>query len=141
MDQADAAVWQEVCRLLENPERLEQEYRQRLHPQQRPKEHEGLEAQMSKLHRGIARLIDSYAEVKEGLHHADFQRHAGTSFVPWSNGLKWMSNRSVSSFASVRCLFHLLQTTPLTIGKIVEGVYTPVDSIAMWVQPTSCSQS
>ena len=62
MDQADAAVWQEVCRLLENPERLEQEYRQRLHPQQQPKEHEGLEAQMSKLRRGIARLIDSYAD-------------------------------------------------------------------------------
>src|SRR5260221_8030114 len=34
-----------------------------------------------------------------------------------------MSNRSVSSFASVRCLFHLLQTTPLTIGNIVGGVY------------------
>jgi site-specific DNA recombinase len=62
MDQTDAAVWQEVCRLLENPERLEQEYRQRLQPQQQPKEHEGLEAQMSKLRRGIARLIDSYAE-------------------------------------------------------------------------------
>jgi site-specific DNA recombinase len=62
MDQADAAVWQEVCRLLENPERLEQEYRQRLHPQRPSNEHEGLEAQMSKLRRGIARLIDSYAD-------------------------------------------------------------------------------
>jgi site-specific DNA recombinase len=62
MDQTDAAVWQEVCRLLENPERLEQEYRQRLQPQQKQGEHEGLETQMSKLRRGIARLIDSYAE-------------------------------------------------------------------------------
>ena len=62
MDQADAAVWQEVCRLLEEPERLEQEYRQRLQPQQQPNEHEGLEAQMGKLRRGIARLIDSYAD-------------------------------------------------------------------------------
>src|SRR6266567_3136499 len=62
MDQADTTVWQEVCRLLENPERLEQEYRQRLQPQQQPKEHEGLDAQMSKLRRGIARLIDSYAD-------------------------------------------------------------------------------
>jgi site-specific DNA recombinase len=62
MDQADAAVWQEVCLLLENPERLEQEYRQRLQPQQKPDEYAGLEAQMSKLRRGIARLIDSYAE-------------------------------------------------------------------------------
>ncbi len=62
MDQADAAVWHEVCRLLEEPERLEQEYRQRLHPQHEPTEQKGLEAQMSKLRRGIARLIDSYAE-------------------------------------------------------------------------------
>jgi site-specific DNA recombinase len=30
MDQADAAVWQEICRLLEEPERLEQQYRQLL---------------------------------------------------------------------------------------------------------------
>lgn len=62
LDQTDAAVWQEVCRLLEEPERLEQEYRQRLQPPQRPDEHAGLEAQMGKLRRGIARLIDSYAE-------------------------------------------------------------------------------
>jgi site-specific DNA recombinase len=62
MDQADAAVWQEVCRLLEHPERLEQEYRRRLQPQQQQGEHEALEAQRSKLRRGIVRLIDSYAE-------------------------------------------------------------------------------
>src|SRR5258708_16410439 len=62
MDQTDAAVWREVCQLLEEPERLEQEYRQRLRPQQKPKEQEGLDAQMGKLRRGIARLIDSYAE-------------------------------------------------------------------------------
>jgi len=62
MDQTDTAVWQEVCRLLENPQRLEQEYRQRLHPQQQPNEHEGMLAQLSKLRRGIARLIDSYAD-------------------------------------------------------------------------------
>ena len=62
LDQTDAAVWQEVCQLLEEPKRLEQEYRQRLQPQQRPNEHEGLEAQTGKLRRGIACLIDSYAE-------------------------------------------------------------------------------
>ena len=62
LDQTDAAVWQEVCQLLEEPKRLEQEYRQRLQPQQRPNEHEGLEAQTGKLRRGIVRLIDSYAE-------------------------------------------------------------------------------
>ena len=51
MDQADTAVWQEVCRLLEEPERLEQEYRQRLQPQEKLHEHEGLDTQMSKLRR------------------------------------------------------------------------------------------
>ncbi len=62
MDQADTMVWQEVCQLLEEPERLEQEYRQRLHPQQKPNEQVNLQTQMSKLRRGIARLIDSYAD-------------------------------------------------------------------------------
>jgi site-specific DNA recombinase len=62
MDQTDAAVWQEVCQLLEDPERLEHAYRQRLHPHPPPGEQEGLQTQMGKLRRGIARLIDSYAE-------------------------------------------------------------------------------
>ena len=38
------------------------EYRQRLQPHEMPNEHEGLEIQMGKLRRGIARLIDSYAD-------------------------------------------------------------------------------
>lgn len=46
MDQTDAAVWQEVCRLLEEPERLEQEFRRRLLPHQHSQEHEGMETQM-----------------------------------------------------------------------------------------------
>jgi site-specific DNA recombinase len=62
IDQTNAAVWREVCQLLEKPERLEQEYRQRLQPQQKPKEQDGLDAQMGKLRRGIARLIDSSAD-------------------------------------------------------------------------------
>lgn len=62
LDQTDAAVWQEVCRLLEEPERLEQEYRRRLLPRQKPDEDAGLQTQMGKLRRGIARLIDSYAD-------------------------------------------------------------------------------
>jgi len=53
---------QEVCRLLEDPARLEQAYRLRLHTHQPPAEQAGLDTQMGKLRRGIARLIDSYAE-------------------------------------------------------------------------------
>ncbi|MBO0779587.1 MAG: hypothetical protein J2P37_12240, partial [Ktedonobacteraceae bacterium] len=62
IDQTDTAVWQEVCQLLEEPEQLEQEYRQRLQPPSKPDEQEGLDTQMGKLRRGIARLIESYAE-------------------------------------------------------------------------------
>jgi site-specific DNA recombinase len=52
----------EFADCLPHPERLEQEYRQRLNPNQETAEQEGLEAQMGKLRRGIARLIDSYAK-------------------------------------------------------------------------------
>ena len=62
MDQTDDAVWREVCRLLAQPERLEQAYRQRLHPDQPSDASHGLEVQRGKLRRGLARLIDSYAE-------------------------------------------------------------------------------
>jgi site-specific DNA recombinase len=62
MDQTDATVWHEVCRLLAQPERLEQAYRQRLHPEQPSEACQSLETQMSKLRRGMACLIDSYAD-------------------------------------------------------------------------------
>jgi len=62
-DLVDEAVWEEVCRLLSHPERLEQEYRRRLlQEEQTPDELSHLEARMSRLRQGIARLIDSYAE-------------------------------------------------------------------------------
>lgn len=62
-DLVDEAVWEEVCRLLEHPERLEQEYRRRLVQEENtPDELSSLEARMGRLRQGIARLIDSYAE-------------------------------------------------------------------------------
>jgi site-specific DNA recombinase len=62
-DLVDEAVWEEVCRLLEHPERLEQEYRRRLLQQeQTPDELSSLETWIGRLRQGIARLIDSYAE-------------------------------------------------------------------------------
>jgi site-specific DNA recombinase len=62
-DLVDEAVWEEVCRLLSHPERLEQEYRRRLVQQeQTPDELSSLQARMGRLRQGIARLIDSYAE-------------------------------------------------------------------------------
>jgi site-specific DNA recombinase len=62
-DLVEQAVWEEVCRLLSHPERLEQEYRRRfLQEQQAPDQLSQLEARSSRLRQGIARLIDSYAE-------------------------------------------------------------------------------
>src|SRR5437763_1565032 len=62
-DLVDEAVWEEVCRLLSHPERLEQEYRRRLLQQEHtPDELSSLETRMGRLRQGIARLIDSYAE-------------------------------------------------------------------------------
>ena len=64
-DLVEVAVWDEVCRLLEHPQRLEAEYRQRQHAPRRGSQWEtpeSLRAQSSKLRQGIARLIDSYAE-------------------------------------------------------------------------------
>lgn len=64
-DLVEVAVWEEVCRLLEHPQRLEAEYRQRQHAPRRGSQWEtpeSLRAQSSKLRQGIARLIDSYAE-------------------------------------------------------------------------------
>jgi len=62
-DLIDEAVWEQVCQLLEHPERLEQEYRRRLLQQeQTPGELSHLEVRIGRLRQGIARLIDSYAE-------------------------------------------------------------------------------
>jgi site-specific DNA recombinase len=61
-DLVDEAVWNEVCKLLEDPSRLEQEYRQRLLAKEPSTELTGLEATLGRLRQGIVRLIDSYAE-------------------------------------------------------------------------------
>jgi site-specific DNA recombinase len=65
-DHLNAAVWQEVERLLNDPHRLAAEYERRL-DQVRDSGPEqidlaALEAQVAKLKRGVDRLIDSYAE-------------------------------------------------------------------------------
>jgi len=64
-DLVEVAVWNEVGRLLEHPQRLEQEYRRRGQAPRRGTQWdtpESLRAQSHKLRQGIARLIDSYAE-------------------------------------------------------------------------------
>lgn len=64
-DRLEQAVWQEVGRWLEDPQRLAQEYARRLQALQAPPgqaETALIEKQIQKLQHGIARLIDGYAE-------------------------------------------------------------------------------
>jgi site-specific DNA recombinase len=63
-DLLDLAVWQEVRKLLEHPERMAEEYRRRLRPHSEARDADlaMVEAQLGKLRRGLGRLIDAYAE-------------------------------------------------------------------------------
>lgn len=64
LEALDKAVWEQVCDLLENPERLAQEYSRRLtepHHSAGQAQREQTEKQCGKVRQGIARLIDSYA--------------------------------------------------------------------------------
>lgn len=64
-DRLEQAVWAEVCRLLDNPQRLAEEYQRRLAAVQAPPgeaEMEQVDKQRAKLRQGISRLIDGYAE-------------------------------------------------------------------------------
>jgi len=59
----DVAVWREVIQVLEDPERLVEEYRRRL---EGPKQSEidevaTIQSQLSRLQQGLGRLIDSFA--------------------------------------------------------------------------------
>ncbi len=60
-DLLDLTVWQEVCALLEDPQRVEQEYQRRLAPPSGDEQSQ-VDAQLGKLRQGLGRLIDSYAE-------------------------------------------------------------------------------
>ena len=62
-DRLEQAVWQEVCRLLEDPHRLAEEYQRRLKAVQAPPGEADLalvEKQIARLRQGIVRLIDAY---------------------------------------------------------------------------------
>lgn len=61
-DLLELAVWQQVQALLENPQRLEQEYTRRSQDPKQGQRLTSLDTQLTKLQRGMGRLIDSYAE-------------------------------------------------------------------------------
>ncbi len=64
-DALETAVWEEVKHLLKNPNRILEEYKRRLSEFKKSswdQKSDLLEKQENKLKRGIARLIDSYAQ-------------------------------------------------------------------------------
>ena len=63
-DRVEAAVWQEVVRVLEQPERVAQEYRRRRAAPDAAGDAAALQArhQIAQLRRGLGRLIDGYSE-------------------------------------------------------------------------------
>ena len=60
----EQAVWDDVCALLADPPRIEQEYQRRLQaqPPRGPSGGEHLQGAIQKTKRGISRLIDSYQD-------------------------------------------------------------------------------
>ena len=64
-DLLEAAVWEDVCSLLSEPERIEREYQRRLTNKRksvRSATAENLTASIKRVKRGIARLIDAYED-------------------------------------------------------------------------------
>jgi site-specific DNA recombinase len=62
-DLLEQTVWQEVCDLLQDRQRLQQEYERRLnHPNPEDQNLTLIQAQRGKIQQGLTRLIDSYAE-------------------------------------------------------------------------------
>jgi len=62
IDRLDEAVWQDVCSLLKNPNRITQEYERRLHRGGRKDCVNQLETLAQNVKRGLGRLIDAYQE-------------------------------------------------------------------------------
>ena len=64
-DLLEAAVWEDVCSLLREPERIEQAYQRRLLNKKksgRSQTADSLSASIKRVKRGIARLIDVYED-------------------------------------------------------------------------------
>jgi len=64
-DLLEESVWQDVCSLLKDPQRVEQEYKRRLTTRKKGVEWSSIEqlrALIKKVKRGIARLVDAYQD-------------------------------------------------------------------------------
>ena len=64
-DLLDQAVWEDVCSLLSDPQRIQQEYQRRLTGMEQREGWDSpdrLRSTLRKMHRGIDRMIDAYAD-------------------------------------------------------------------------------
>ncbi len=121
MDELDAVVWQEVCQLLEQPQRLEQEYRQRLEPAHQDTQATALQAQLAKIRRGIARLIDSYTD---GLiNKAEFEPRI-TRLRQRLQHLESQLERLNAASAQEAELHLILSCLETFAAKVKDGLYT-----------------
>src|SRR5262249_51609972 len=63
LDRLDAAVWADVCQVLQNPQALREEFERRLSGDEEPDIDLGqIHKQIKSVQRGISRLIDAYEE-------------------------------------------------------------------------------
>jgi site-specific DNA recombinase len=63
LDRFDAAVWADVCQLLQNPKALREEFERRIHGDQEPNiDVAQIHKQIKSVQRGISRLIDAYED-------------------------------------------------------------------------------
>jgi site-specific DNA recombinase len=63
LDRLDAAVWADVCAVLQNPQMLRQEFERRLFSEQEPSVNiDQLDKQIRAVQRSISRLIDAYED-------------------------------------------------------------------------------
>jgi site-specific DNA recombinase len=107
----DTAVWAEVCRLLEDPARVADEYQRRLREVRsgpRRPELETVERQLGKLRTGTGRLIDSYAE---GV-------ISKVEFEPRLAGLRRRTAELEAEAAALRDAAEQARSLQLVIGKL-----------------------
>lgn len=107
-DKLDQAVWLEVVNLLENPQRLEQEYLRRIENQPSLLEQDKLSEQINQLRKAIARLIDAYAE---GLIDK-------SEFEPRIGKLKERINKLESQIQQINQQANMCSQLKLIIGRL-----------------------
>ncbi len=107
-DRLEEAVWQDVCSLLREPQRLAREYERRLAQPDRDQPLDSLKALTQKVTRGIGRLIDAY---ENGLiDRAEFE----SRLSPARQRLQQLEEQSAALAAEQSCR----QDLQLVVGRI-----------------------